>query len=222
MKMFKQCSKCGEVKELSEFNKKKDGKFGVQTMCRMCRRDYRKRNYNKEKNASQCRNYRLNNIDKFKSYDKLYYINNKSLCNKRSKEYYESNKDRLKLMQKNNRSHINASRKQRYINDTGYRIECNIRSRIFGSLNGLNKFTSTRELIGCTIDELKTHLQSTAIVNGYKDFDINSYLGQDYHIDHVRPCSSFNLEDEEEQQKCFHYTNLQILSAEENLKKSNK
>ena len=44
----------------------------------------------------------------------------------------------------------------------------------------------------------------------------------EWHIDHIIPCSSFNLLDEKEQEKCFHYTNLQPLWAAENLSKSNK
>ena len=43
-----------------------------------------------------------------------------------------------------------------------------------------------------------------------------------WHIDHIRPCASFNLLDPIEQKICFHYTNLQPLWAEDNLKKSNK
>jgi hypothetical protein len=43
-----------------------------------------------------------------------------------------------------------------------------------------------------------------------------------WHIDHIKPCSSFDLSKEEEQLACFHYTNLQPLWWHENLKKSNK
>jgi hypothetical protein len=43
-----------------------------------------------------------------------------------------------------------------------------------------------------------------------------------WHVDHIIPCSSFDLTDSEQQKKCFHYTNLQPLWAIDNLKKSNK
>ena len=41
-----------------------------------------------------------------------------------------------------------------------------------------------------------------------------------WHIDHIRPCASFNLENEIEKHMCFHYTNLQPLWGSENISKS--
>ena len=43
-----------------------------------------------------------------------------------------------------------------------------------------------------------------------------------WHIDHIIPCAAFDLTKEEEQKKCFHYSNLQPLWWIDNLKKSNK
>jgi hypothetical protein len=41
-----------------------------------------------------------------------------------------------------------------------------------------------------------------------------------WHIDHIKPCSRFNLSKPEEQCKCFHFSNLQPLWARENLLKN--
>jgi hypothetical protein len=44
----------------------------------------------------------------------------------------------------------------------------------------------------------------------------------EWHIDHILPCASFDLTKEEEQRKCFHYTNLQPLWAKDNMIKGSK
>ena len=75
------------------------------------------------------------------------------------------------------------------------------------------KSEKTKALLGCDGDFLKEYLEGTKVP------------GKDYsnaHIDHIVPCSSFDFSDEEQQRKCFHYTNLQLLPAHENLAKSNK
>jgi hypothetical protein len=46
------------------------------------------------------------------------------------------------------------------------------------------------------------------------------FLLGEIHIDHIRPISSFNLFDEAELKKAFHYTNCQPLWAKDNLRKS--
>ena len=42
------------------------------------------------------------------------------------------------------------------------------------------------------------------------------------HIDHVKPVSKFNLDDEDDFLDCCHYSNLQPLLTTTNLEKSNK
>jgi hypothetical protein len=85
-----------------------------------------------------------------------------------------------------------------------------------------NKSNKTLELLGCSIEFLKEHLQQTAIKNGYLDFDINNYSGKEYHIDHIIPVDAFHLECGYHQRLCFHWSNLQMLTATENLEKRNK
>jgi hypothetical protein len=44
----------------------------------------------------------------------------------------------------------------------------------------------------------------------------------DWHIDHKKPCSKFDLSDPDQQRLCFHYTNLQPLWKIDNLRKGAK
>ena len=78
------------------------------------------------------------------------------------------------------------------------------------------KLCNTMQLVGCTTDELMLHLQSQFKPGMAWN---NRHL---WHIDHIRPCASFDLLDAEQQRQCFHYTNLQPLWAMENLSKGSK
>jgi hypothetical protein len=50
----------------------------------------------------------------------------------------------------------------------------------------------------------------------------DNYGKKGWHVDYILPCASFDLTKEEEQKKCFHYTNLQPLWWLDNIKKSDK
>lgn len=139
------------------------------------------------------------------------------------KQYIQKHDDNLKRMKEYRKTHKEQKaqwcRAQRYTNSS-FKIMDNCRRRIRYALNGNSKSNKTVVLIGCNTEELKNHLQQTAINNGYKNFNINNYSGQEYHIDHVIPCSKFNLECSYHQRLCFNWSNLQVLTKEKNLKKS--
>jgi hypothetical protein len=84
-------------------------------------------------------------------------------------------------------------------------------------LNGILKSKSAVQLLGCSIEELKKHLESKF----YEEMSWDNY-GTYWHIDHIKPCASFDLALKEEQEKCFHFSNMQPLTAEENLSKGKK
>lgn len=73
-------------------------------------------------------------------------------------------------------------------------------------------------LIGCSISELKGYLEN--LFSDGMSWDNRGMYG--WHIDHVKPCASFDLTNEEEVKKCFHYTNLQPLWARDNFVKGSK
>ena len=48
----------------------------------------------------------------------------------------------------------------------------------------------------------------------------DNYLQHGWHLDHIRPCATFDLKDEEKQKVCFNWRNLQPLWGRENVIKS--
>ena len=71
-------------------------------------------------------------------------------------------------------------------------------------------------VLGCTQEELVRHIESQ-----FRPGMTWSNYG-DWHVDHIRPCSSFDLTSLSEQSVCFHYTNLQPLWAADNLGKRDR
>lgn len=98
------------------------------------------------------------------------------------------------------------------------RISGNLRSRLRYAIKYNNnvKSESTLKLIGCSIDFLMGWLEKS-----FTDGMTWANYGK-WHIDHIIPCVSFDLAQKENQEKCFHYTNLQPLWASDNFKKGKK
>ena len=157
--------------------------------------------------------------EKQKERNKKYREEHKEERKIKKKQYYEEHKEEIKEQRKQyceeHKKERNEYQKERYYKDLEYKILCNLRSRIGVALKKLKKSATTMELVGCSIEELKLHLEKQ-----FKPGMTWENHGK-WHIDHIRPCASFNLLLEEEQKKCFHHTNLQPLWAEENINKSN-
>jgi len=211
-------------------------------------KQYKKEYYlnNKEKQKQ----YYLNNKEKQKQYKKEYYLNNKEKIKQKTKEYCLNNKEKIKQWRLNNREKIIQQKKKHYLKnkkhynqkckqwrlnnkkhireyyhkyekerfkiDPNYKLVKLIRNRIKSVLKGIYKSKSTIKLLGCSIEECWQHLESKFQPGMTRE---NHGL---WHVDHIKPCSSFNLTDPEQQKICFHYTNLQPLWAEDNLKKGAK
>jgi hypothetical protein len=211
--LTKKCCTCKEIKELTDFCNDKNKKDGRGCKCKKCQNEYNKK-------------YILKHKEEKRKYDILRYENNKNKLLEKQKEYAKQHKEEKrkydKVYKQLNKSKRNKWEKNKKENDSSYKIICDMRTRMLQALHGESKSAHTMELIGCSIEAFKIYLQQTAIQNGYKDFDINNFDGKKYHIDHIVPCSWFNMSDPNQQREAFNYKNCQILSAEENLKKNNK
>jgi len=231
------CSKCKIEKNTCEFGKDKSRKDGLSTKCRFCISEYDKKRYNekseiikeqrkkyyndnKEKVSKINNLWKENNKDKRKEIIKRYYENNKESVKLSRDKYRSKNKDKIisqrKLYNQKNKPKILEYQKFKRNYDILFKLKQNMRSRlnIFLKSRKLNKKNPTFNIIGCTPEFLKEYLEKLFIQ------DMCWENRDKWHIDHIVPLSSANTE--EEIYKLCHYTNLQPLWAEDNLKKSNK
>lgn len=144
---------------------------------------------------------------------KLYHIINKSKRVNDSKLYYKKNKNLIL-------SYNKKYKRNKYQTDFNYRLRECLRNRIIIGLKNNSKAYSTIKLLGCSIEDFKQYLESQ-FKPGMSWLNYG-YGNDKWNIDHVIPISSFDLTDTKQQQKCFHYTNLQPLWQTLNFTKSNK
>lgn len=78
------------------------------------------------------------------------------------------------------------------------------------------KSASTMELVGAEKKVVMEHIENLFLPGMSWE-----NMGE-WHVDHVKPCASFDLSNPEQQKQCFHYTNLQPLWALDNLSKGDK
>ena len=211
---MKICNKCKVEKEFSEFYKKinrGEGKAGYSHICKSCKRktgrSYKmsgltKKEYNKR--------YRDENKDRLNEYSKNWRSENKDKVMLQRKEKYQKNKDVIK---KRNYEYCVNRQKQ----DPLYKLTRGIRALILISFKKqfTTKSKKTIEILGCTFEEFKLHLESQ-----FDDKMNWTNQGTYWHLDHIIPISS--AESEEDVYRLNHYTNFQPLYWLDNLKKSNK
>jgi hypothetical protein len=78
-----------------------------------------------------------------------------------------------------------------------------------------SKSRGVAALLGCSMDQFCGHLE----IHFLPGMSWENYGKTGWEIDHKKPCCSFDLLDISQRQKCFHYSNLQPLWAEDNQKK---
>jgi len=219
------------VKPLSAFSKNKSMKDGLRPECKECVKKYN--DNNKDKIAKRNKKYLAKPENKKKSlkYAKEYRDKNKAKVAKYQKDYQGKNRERFakynKEYQDKNKEKINKQtskyQRNRRKTDINFRITNNLRRRIGQALKINSKSKRTIELLGCSIEQLKQHLEEQFVEGMNWDNYGGGWNGKkEWVIDHIKPCVLFDLSKPEEQLKCFNYTNLQPMWAEDNLRKSDK
>lgn len=166
---------------------------------------------NKEKVYKQKKSWIEKNLDKPIQYVKTYSINNPDKIKENRKKYYLNNKE--KEIRNNNIYRINRKK-----TDSLYKLTQNIRTLISNSFKKykFKKTSKTANILGCSFEEFKTHLESK--FESWMTWDNHGlYNGTEmfgWDIDHIIPLSS--AINETDIIKLNHYSNLQPLCSKIN------
>jgi uncharacterized protein (DUF1810 family) len=219
----KTCTKCRIKKKFTEFYKDNTKKDKLSCKCISCFTLYR--NKNKKRLTEYSKLYGKSHKDVINKRSKIYYYEHKEERAEYKKRWYlehKEEKDNYDILYRANNKEKRRKLKRDYHKhkcsiDPIYKTECALRSRIRKAIKSQSgtKAYKSMELLGCTMKECRTHIES--LFTEGMSWDNHGIHG--WHLDHIKPCASFDLKDPEQQKECFHYTNLQPLWAIDNLKK---
>jgi hypothetical protein len=236
----KQCSKCKLIKPLSEFYPDKRAKSGKYSECRECWKlrthTEKHREYSQKwwrEHAEQIKAKRAKNKSQLPSGMKRCSMcklvkpycefgqatRTKSGCSSKCKEcnriynrkWYQKNLEKR-------RAYCNELQHKRR-NVPSIRLNLNMSSLIYMSLHGNKNGHHWENLVGYTLEDLKTHLEKQFISN----MSWSNY-GNVWHIDHIIPLSAFMFSTSEDLafKQCWSLYNLRPMWASVNISKGNK
>lgn len=206
---MKSCNICSIIKPYCEFTKREANKDGYKNQCKTCISQYNK-------------TYGEINKVILREKKKQYEEKNKNIIRKKKKIYSEKNKDKKRLYDLiytvKNKPKRNKREKHKRENDNLYRLKGNVRTLIGGYIRkrGFSKKSKTSEILGCSFEEFKIHIESQfedwMTWDNYGKYNGSENYGWD--IDHIIPLVFAITENDVI--KLNHFTNLQPLCSKIN------
>lgn len=205
------CSTCKTEQPLKNFHKYYNSPDGHTHRCKLC--VSRKKITPADRKTCHCCNNEkpIEDFGKRKNgkFGKLSVC--KKCLNEKASQYRKQNIEHIRKIK-------NEWRNRRRQIDPLYRLECNMRCRIYDFLNGrhMKKNNATFNIIGCSPKDLKQYLENK-FTNGmcWENYGYNGW-----HVDHIIPLDSAQTENEIYQ--LCHYSNLQPLWKQDNFDKGYK
>ena len=195
---MKTCKICNQQFPLDQFSKASKSTYS--SYCKECARIKSKKNYNPEKKKE----YYLKN----KELKQQYYLDTKEQHLERASNWVKNNQEKASKLwaeyYQNNKNKKYQYIKERYHNNPKVKLATIHRSRLLEAIKTKRK--SSLKYLGCSIEDLIIHLESQFL---YPMSWENH--GNIWEIDHIKPLCNFDLENEDECNIAFHYTNLQPL-----------
>lgn len=213
------CSICNEEKELTEFWKNKKALTGFSCSCKRCVRKRRveiretlkienPEEYGKRRNSWRESVRKSGTPERRKAWRDKKRMDEPDYFSNEMKEWRRNNPEKKRVYQR--------EWQRKMMNDPLYRLGQNLRSRLRGAIKKSfgKKNSRSMDLTGCSLEFLTQYLEKQF----QPGMSWNNY-GK-WEIEHTLACCQFDLRSEEEQRKCFHYTNLAPMWAVDNARKA--
>lgn len=238
-RMVKECTKCHGIKDTSEFHshRKKDRpkQDGLSSLCKICQLErstaYIATPKGQENTRKTRKRHYARHADKCKELSRRYQANpeNRKKINARRKMKMEEDPEhRQKVVDRqrvyradpDNRARRNADEKARRESDPAYKLLTYARNFIRQAILDNLKSAHTEEMLGCTVDQFKSHIESQ-FVDGMS-WDNWGNEEEEWSIDHILPCELFDFSLPSHQMTCFRRENVRPIWHKENISKQDK
>lgn len=173
--------------------------------CTWCEKNRPLKDYPKDKSIAS--GYKARCKECYSLVDNVRYLKKQEIIKNQARSWYAANKSKAA-----------ATKRKRLKNSVNAHLADVLRSRLNKAIRRGLRLGSAVDDLGCSIDELKMHLESKF----QSGMGWNNYGPKGWHIDHIKPFKSFDLTNEQELKKACHYTNLQPLWAKDNWSKGSK
>lgn len=144
------------------------------------------------------------------------YVNSCIICGVNFKARMKTQKCCEDTCRKQYSRENNRIRTKKFRKDINIRIAENLRSRVSRAVKNNLKGGSAVDDLGCSIEELKKHLECQF----EEGMSWDNY--GEWHIDHIKPLAKYDLTNKQQFKKAANYKNLQPLWAKDNISKGAK
>lgn len=152
------------------------------------------------------RRRRLENLEEIRARDNAYKAKNKGRTREIARASY-----------RRNRARISQRKKELYNTDPIFKLKMQARGMLRRSFTrkGRRKDNHSPEILGCSLDFFVEYLKQT-----WLDRYGTEWNGQPCHIDHIVPLAT--VDTKEDILRLCHYTNLRLITPEDNLSKASE
>lgn len=211
---YKECKSCSIRKPIEDFTKRGSSKDGYEVRCKMCweNKIYRPKVKEGHLFCNGCKE------------SKRFCLFDKNKASKTGFQTYCKNCRKIKV----DKTALNKYRKDRKEKEPLFKLTSSIRRTIslaFGRVRD-KKFKKSKrceDILGCTFEEFKTHIESQfknwMTWDNYGNCPTNDF-NCSWHLDHIIPISSAKTE--EDVYLLNHWRNFQPLCSKANIEKSDR